>query len=96
MPGGLRLKPQWQSWSGALMVRRKFRKIFADHLAAPPASRFVVAYVPAASSVGEALRFLDLPDEDYVWIQIAVSPDSDHVIFVERKSNCKACPLDHN
>jgi hypothetical protein len=53
---------------------------------------FVVAYVPAASSVGEALRLLDLPDEDYGWIQITVSPDSDHVIFVERTSNCKACP----
>src|ERR1700728_794938 len=50
----------------------KASQILADHLAAPPASGFVVAYVPAASSVGEALRFLDLPDEDYGWNQITV------------------------
>jgi hypothetical protein len=74
----------------------KALQVLADHLAAPPTPRFIVAYVPAVSIVGEALRFLDLPDEDYGWIQITVSPDSDHVIFVERKSACKACPLDRD
>jgi hypothetical protein len=57
-------------------------QVLADHLAAPPPPRLVVAYVPAVTSVGEALRFLDLADEDYGWIEITVLPDSDHVILV--------------
>jgi hypothetical protein len=56
----------------------------------------VVAYVPAVTSVGEALRLLDLPDEDYGWIQITLLPDGDYVIFAERKSQGKACPFDRD
>ena len=40
----------------------KALKVVPDHLVAPPTPRFVVAYVPAVTSVGEALRLLDLPD----------------------------------
>jgi hypothetical protein len=59
----------------------KALQVLADHLAAAPTPRLVVAYVPAVTSVGEALRFLDLADEDYGWIQITVLPDSDHVVL---------------
>jgi hypothetical protein len=74
----------------------KALQVLAAHLGAPPTPRSVVAYVPAVTSVGEALRLLDLADEDYDWIQITVLPDGDHVIFAGRKLHCKACPLDHD
>jgi hypothetical protein len=70
--------------------------VLAAYLATPPTPRSVVAYVPAVTSVGEALRLLDLPDEDDGWIQITLLRDGDHVIFAERKSRGKACPLDHD
>ena len=74
----------------------KALQVLAAHLAAPPTPRSLVAYVPTVTSVGEALRLLDLPDEGYGWIQIAVLPNGDNVIFAERKSHCKVCPLDHD
>jgi hypothetical protein len=42
----------------------KALQVLAAHLAAPPTPGSVVAYV-AVTSVGETLRLLDLPDEDY-------------------------------
>ena len=71
-------------------------QVLAAHLAAQPTPRSLVAYVPAVINVGEASRLLDFPDEGYGWIQIVVLPDGDLVIFAERKSHCKACPLDHD
>ena len=50
----------------------KALQVLAAHLAAPPSPRSLVAYFPAVTSVGEALRLLDLPDEGYGWIQVAV------------------------
>jgi hypothetical protein len=74
----------------------KALQVLAAQLVAPPTPRSVVAYVPAVTSVGEALRLLDLPDEDYGWIQITLLPDGDYVIFAERKSQGKACPFDRD
>ena len=61
----------------------KALQVLAAHLAARPTPRSLVAYVPAVTSVGDALRLLDLPDENNGWIQITVLPGGGHVIFAE-------------
>ena len=74
----------------------KALQVLAAPRGAPPRHWSVVAFLPAATSVYEALRLLALPDEDHGEMQIVVLPDGGHVVFSERQPPWPLRTHDHD